>query len=111
MKICLYEPFLRRHILAFFLLAHSGVTSLYAEDQDSHTPILMAAAHRQATAFQCFMEYIDLESPERNPVFKILHVEWKQAEILEVRIYIYMPAIWMSALIGIHKLFMFLIFV
>jgi len=76
--------------LAFIILLHSE-SSLFAEDQNSHTPILMAAAHRQVAAFQCLMEYAcrDLQSSERNPVFKILRVTWKQAETLEVC----MPAI------------------
>jgi len=75
-------------IIEFLIHECKCESSLFAEDQNSHTPILMAAAHRQVAAFQCLMEYAcrDLQSSERNPVFKILRVTWKQAETLEFMI-------------------------
>ena len=58
--------------------------SIYAEDDNLHTPILMSAAHRQTTAFRCFMVYANLQDTEKNPVFKTLCIERKQLEILQV---------------------------
>lgn len=62
---------------------HSGA-DLYAEDCNRHTPILTSAVQKQVTAFQHFMNFMDLKDSERNPIFKTLCVEWKQTEILEV---------------------------
>ena len=58
--------------------------SIYAEDDNLHTPILMSAAHKQTTAFRCFMVDANLQDAEKNPVFKTLRIKWKQLEILQV---------------------------
>ena len=74
---------IRSSCIYISLHVHSDA-DLYAEDHNSHTPILTSAVQKQVTAFQHFMKYVDLKDSERNPIFKTLCVKWKQTEILEV---------------------------
>ena len=63
---------------------------VYAEDHMLCTPVLIAAAFNNFRAFRCLLGFMDLKSAEKNPIFTALHVKMHRAEILNVRLQIYL---------------------
>ena len=51
---------------------------LYAEDSNSLTPVLAAAVHEKTEAFHCLMEYVNLNNPQQNPIFKAIEIKKTQ---------------------------------
>lgn len=57
---------------------------LYAEDENSYIPVMVAARCERAEAFDCLMYYMMmLEGPKKNPLFKVLDL--KADDVLKVR--------------------------
>jgi len=62
---------------------YSGA-DLFAEDCDSFTPVLTAAAHRKTAAFHCLMKYVNMNDSKQNPIFKAIQTRCNWEVILDV---------------------------
>lgn len=62
-----------------FSLSHLySHADLYAEDSNSLTPVLAAAVHEKTEAFHCLMEYVNMNNPQHNPIFKAIGIKSTQ---------------------------------
>ena len=66
------------------LFASDKTGTLYDEDVNRCTPVLIAAACEHEDAFHCLMGYADLLDPEKNPIFKAFDIQYKKMTILQV---------------------------
>ena len=59
-------------------------TLLYDKDKNQCTPVMIAAATENKDAFNCLMEYTDLDDPKKNPILMAFHAEFRKLAILKV---------------------------
>lgn len=75
---------MRTHLCNFLSIFRGA--NLSAEDCNSFTPILTAAANKHRETFECLMDKVDLRSMTENPAFKVLVMPSYNSEIFKVRL-------------------------
>lgn len=72
-------------MLVFYIHLHSA--NIQAEDCDLCTPVLLAAGFKHSTthAFDCLMDYLELQNAKQNPLIQVLKVKSNQEKLLRVK--------------------------
>ena len=75
----------KKKMLVFYIHLHSANNQ--AEDCDLCTPVLLAAGFKHSTthAFDCLMDYLELQNAKQNPLIQVLKVKSNQEKLLRVK--------------------------